>query len=245
MSAIVIKWINKNLGYEHTALLLNNLGINQTLYISIYISKDKNKKRFSSQTLEQDKISSNIVEYVAIPTCEDGNKFGLSEGIIAKYWMEIYGFKKTDHQQYVTDISPVEAKSHPAENPANEAAEPTPVNEADAAKLKLIEEKIGQQHALTDLSSEFKQFKPHQFFVPETTLDCTKFIAKLLQKGGLDLFSDPELVKGYIGVPEMIEIAKNTTKAIIEMQPDKTKVKDPKLAIVSTSSWVDRQQFRH
>jgi hypothetical protein len=250
MSAIVIHWVHKTADYEHTALLLNNLGGNQSLYISIYrpLNKDRATNRFASQTLENDTDKHNIADYVVIPTCEDGNKFGLSEGLIAKFWMELFNFKKIPHEQFIAELSAQDAKtlSLQDEDKASSSSENEHQNEAPSAKTKLALLHRGKQNALNELSNEFEKFSSHSLFSKQPILDCTKFIAKLLQKGGLDLFLEPKLLDGYIGVTQFIHLAKQAKKNIFDVQDQPTMIKDPELTISkNTPTWSDRQMFRH
>jgi hypothetical protein len=243
MSAIVIHWVNKAMGYEHTALLLNNLITHQPLYISIYqpITKDGSTNRFASQTFENDRQNNDITDYVVIPTFEDGNKFGLSEGVIAKYWLAIFGFKKIHHHDFIAESQAEEKRmleTRPEENTASAAA-------SEEAKIKVLTDKIGETNALADLSNEFGKFQAHTMFSSKDVLDCTKHIVKLLKKGGLDLYLETKLPNGYIGVSQFIGIAKEAVKNIVAMQGEPTRLKDPKFIKQQTSTWSDRQSFRH
>jgi hypothetical protein len=243
MSAIIIKWINKNLGYEHTALLLNNLGTKQSLYVSVYqpVALGSLTHRFASQTFEYDFSHNDITDYVVIPTCEDGNKFGLSEGVIAKFWMELYGFKKVQHQEFIaeqTHEEKLEASSSTASK--NESSDTISSN----LQGESLEKHTGKINALTELSIEFEKFTPHSFFSTKTVLDCTKFIAKLLQKGGLDLFLDPKQLKGYLGVSQLIGLAEQAQTNIVNVQNAPTKIKDPHFKKQLANNWTDRQALR-
>jgi hypothetical protein len=248
MSAIVIHWVHKTAGYEHTALLLNNLGGNQSLYISIYrpLNKDRTTNRFASQTLEDDTLKHNISGYVIIPTCEDGNKFGLSEGVIAKFWMELFNFKKIPHEQFMAELSAQDAQTLALQDEEKPSAENAHQENETSPKTKLALLHAGKQNALNELSSEFEKFSSHNLFSRQHVLDCTKFVAKLLQKGGLDLFLDPKLLDGYVGVTQFIQLANQAKKNIIDAQDQPTAIKDPGLTISeNTSTWSERQMLRH